>query len=201
MSSTMMPWSFSLTAIESQTTSSWRGSPKNRSGREGFQIVSDVRGHKLTASSEFSNNDWQVATSRVADGYIVEFEIPLALIDTADGAPYVPATTGSFLWFNAALTDNDSPVHAQEKYGPLWVTGPAGIGGQSPALLGEKAWRVGLSLSAAQAAQLVAPSDGGPPRRVLEYNGESAPVWSLALHSGRPHPRLRPKWVRSLVGP
>jgi hypothetical protein len=53
-----------------------------------------------------------VATSRLVDGYVIEFEIPLGLIDTADGAPYTPATTGSFVWFNAAVNDNDSDVHS-----------------------------------------------------------------------------------------
>jgi hypothetical protein len=79
-----------------------------------------------------------VATSRLVDGYVIEFEIPLGLIDTADGAPYTPATTGSFVWFNAAVNDNDSDVHSQQDYAPLWLVGPAGIGGQSPASLGEK---------------------------------------------------------------
>jgi len=155
--------------------------PAKGASREGFQLVADPRGRQLTRSSDFSNKDWSVATSRLSDGYIVEFEIPLRLIDTADGTPFIPAHTGSFLWFNAAVTDNDSRVHTQEDYGPLWLVGPAGIGGQSPSTLGEKGWRVGLSLSGPRAAELSAQSDGGPPRKILQFNGGAVPVTSLAL--------------------
>jgi WD40 repeat protein len=157
------------------------GDPAKGAGREGFQIIADARGRQFTKSADFTNGDWRVGTSRLADGYIIEFEIPLSLIDTSDGAPYTPATTGSFLWFNAAVTDNDSNVHTQEDYGPLWQVGPAGIGGQSPAALGEKGWRVGLSLTPPRAIELTAVSDGGPPRRILQYNGAGLEVGSLAL--------------------
>ncbi len=117
-----------------------------RASREGFQIASDALGRQMTFCDDFSNNDWKVATSRLADGYILEFEIPLALIDTANGAEFAAAKTGSLLWFNAVVNDNDSAVHAQEDYGPLWLVGPPEIK-SSPAIGGEQTWRVGLSLS------------------------------------------------------
>jgi WD40 repeat protein len=148
--------------------------------REGFQVSADSRGRQFTKSWDFTSRDWRVGTSRLADGYIIEFEIPLSLIDTADGAAYTPATTGSFLWFNAAVVDNDADVHAQHDYGTLWLVGPAAIG-SSPAALGEKGWRVGLSLSAPRTVELAAVSDGGPPRRTLQYNGPAEGVESLAL--------------------
>ena len=90
--------------------------PRRLAGREGFQIASDVPGRQLTVSNEFTNSDWRVATSRFPEGYVMEFEIPLALIDTTDGPGYTPATTGSFLWFNAVVNDNDSAVHGLEDY-------------------------------------------------------------------------------------
>jgi serine/threonine protein kinase len=121
------------------------GEPR-RASREGFQIASDALGRQMTYCDDFSNNDWKVATSRLADGYILEFEIPLALIDTANGAEFAAAKTGSLIWFNAAVNDNDSAVHRQEDCGPLWLVGPPEIK-SSPAIGGEQSWRVGLSLS------------------------------------------------------
>jgi serine/threonine protein kinase len=121
-------------------------SGERRASREGFQIASDALGRQMTFCDDFSNNDWKVATSRLADGYILEFEIPLALIDTANGAEFAAAKAGSLLWFNAVVNDNDSAVHRQEDYGPLWLVGPPEIK-SSPAIGGEQTWRVGLSLS------------------------------------------------------
>ena len=53
--------------------------------REGFQLTADGGGHQYTNSVDFTNADWKAGTSRTADGYIIEFEVPLTLIDTKDG--------------------------------------------------------------------------------------------------------------------
>jgi tetratricopeptide (TPR) repeat protein len=112
--------------------------------REGFQVLADVLGQKLTVSTEFGNDDWKVGTRRTSDGYIVEFEIPLALIDTKDGPEYRPATTGSFLLMNAAVDDNDEPVAQETSHAILWDEVP----GSSPYRAGELSWVVGLRLMA-----------------------------------------------------
>jgi hypothetical protein len=77
--------------------------------REGFQIIADAAGHQNT-NSDFTNADWKVGTSRTPDGYIIEFEIPLALIDTRDGPEYIPAHSGSELLVNFTFADVDAPV-------------------------------------------------------------------------------------------
>ena len=69
------------------------------------------RGTKTRTALDFTNADWKVGTSRTADGYIIEFEIPLALIDTRDGPEYVPATSGSELLVNFGIIDNDDSRH------------------------------------------------------------------------------------------
>ena len=90
----------------------------------------------------FTDADWKVGTSRTADGYIVEFEIPLALIDTRDGPEYVPATSGSELLVNFGIIDNDAPVSDQTDYGIFWAEDPA----LSPYDGGEDFWTVSLRL-------------------------------------------------------
>jgi serine/threonine protein kinase/tetratricopeptide (TPR) repeat protein len=110
--------------------------------REGFQLESDAAGHKYTAAVDFTNADWKVGTSRTADGYIVEFEIPLALIDTKDGPEYIPATSGSEFLINVGFGDSDTQNSDQRIYGILWAEDPD----VSPFLGGEDFWTVGLRL-------------------------------------------------------
>jgi tetratricopeptide (TPR) repeat protein len=115
------------------------GSPPGN--REGFQLGADAAGHQYTNSS-FTNADWKVGTSRTPAGYIIEFEIPLALIDTRDGPEYVPATRGSELLVNFAITDNDAPVNVKTERGIFWAEDPA-IGLYEG---GEEFWTVALRL-------------------------------------------------------
>jgi serine/threonine protein kinase/tetratricopeptide (TPR) repeat protein len=112
--------------------------------REGFQLEANAVGHQLTVSVDFTNADWKVATSRTGDGYLIEFEIPLALIDTRDGPEYVPAISGSEIRFNFGIADYDD-AHARDDqldYGILWAEDPA----LSPYLGGEDFWTVSLRL-------------------------------------------------------
>jgi serine/threonine protein kinase/tetratricopeptide (TPR) repeat protein len=110
--------------------------------REGFQIVADAGGHQGTMTNAFTNADWKVGTSRTPDGYIIEFEIPLALIDTRDGPAYVPATSGSELLVNFGIADVDELLNRQTDYAIFWAEDPA----ISPFWGGEDFWTVRLRL-------------------------------------------------------
>jgi tetratricopeptide (TPR) repeat protein len=107
--------------------------------REGFQIIADAAGHQATNAS-FTNADWKVGTSRTPEGYIIEFEIPLALIDTRDGPEYVPARSGSELLVSFTITDNDAPVRAE---GDSFAFGDEQV---SPFKGGEEYWTYALRL-------------------------------------------------------
>jgi len=87
--------------------------------REGFQLLVNAAGHQFTASKDFTNADWKAAARRTGDGYIVEMEIPLALIDTKDGPPVVPPGPGTLLNLGLAVTDNDAEVSRQMSYAYL----------------------------------------------------------------------------------
>jgi tetratricopeptide (TPR) repeat protein len=113
--------------------------PRNR---EALWLIGDAGGHQFTGSSGFANADWKAGSSRTPDGYIIEFEIPLALIDTRDGPEYVPATSGSELRVNFGITDNDDSVNDQTNYGMFWAEDPA----LSPYFGGEDFWTVALRL-------------------------------------------------------
>jgi hypothetical protein len=109
--------------------------------REGFQLVADSRGIQWTMATDFFNIDWKVATSIVTDGYIVEFKIPLHLIDTRDGPERSPPTGGSIILMNAGITDNDDYVQfVQENHAFLW----ADEASLSPFFGGEDTWVVAL---------------------------------------------------------
>jgi non-specific serine/threonine protein kinase/serine/threonine-protein kinase len=99
--------------------------PPGIGNREGFQLLADAGGHQLTPATGFTNADWKAGTSRTDDGYIIEFEIPLALIDTRDGPEYVPATSGSELLVNFGFNDNDAPESTQTDRGIFWAEDPA----------------------------------------------------------------------------
>jgi tetratricopeptide (TPR) repeat protein len=109
---------------------------------EGFQIIADVLGNRYSAVRSVGNMRWKVGTARTADGYIIEFEIPLDLIDTRDGPGFRPATTGSELRMNVAINDIDEAVNKQTFYGMLWAEDRL----WSPLLGGEDFWPVALRL-------------------------------------------------------
>jgi RNA polymerase sigma factor (sigma-70 family) len=123
----------------------FRGGEGDGNGNlEGFQLVADTAAHKLTVATGLTNRDWKVGTSLTPDGYVIEFEIPLRFIDTLDGPGHAPATTGSVLRFNAAVTDNDQPVNTQTYYSVLWSEKTPVL---SPFISGEQSWTVGLRLT------------------------------------------------------
>ncbi len=111
--------------------------------REGFSLVADANGHRHAEPSDLTGAGWIVGTSRIPDGYIIEFEIPLALIDTRDGSEYVPASSGSEFLVNIGVIDNDTPVHGVTDYGIFWTEDPE----ISPYFGGEDFWPVALRLA------------------------------------------------------
>jgi hypothetical protein len=111
--------------------------------REGFQLLVNAAGHQFTASTDFTNADWKAAARRSDDGYIVEMEIPLALIDTMGGPqPYAPPGPATVLNLGLAVTDNDAEVSRQMSYAYLRTPNQT----ISPFDGEEAAWRVGIKL-------------------------------------------------------
>jgi hypothetical protein len=124
--------------------------PTDRHGsREGFQLRATASGEQSQSARNFTIEDWKVATRSVPGGYVVEFEIPLRLIDTKDGPGEVPAKTGDLLLINAFVTDND---RGESNVGLLWSDDPT----FSPYLGGEGVWTVGLNLTSAERASVSA---------------------------------------------
>ncbi len=128
--------------------------PASRAGNaEGFQLASDVLGNQSTLGVGLSNSDWSVATSRFTGGYVVEFRLPLSMIDTIDGsAASQAAGAGSLLRFNAVITDNDRDVSNQDTYSILWRNGSTAPFGD-----GEVAWVVDLYLDDGKSPGSTAP--------------------------------------------
>lgn len=110
--------------------------------KEGFQLLVDAAGHQLTAAQDFKDSDWKRAVRRTAEGYIVEIEIPLALIDTKDGVPYASPVQGSSLNFAFAVTDNDAEVREQTTYAYLQTPRT----NMAPWLGREPAWNFAIEL-------------------------------------------------------
>jgi hypothetical protein len=109
---------------------------------EGFQLLADAAGHQYTRAQAFSDADWKTTAKRTPDGYIIEFEIPLALIDTQDGPAFKLAGPGSVLNFALAVTDNDQEVREQKSYAYLRTSNQT----QSPWIGGESAWNFAIEL-------------------------------------------------------
>jgi hypothetical protein len=112
----------------------------------GFQpvggSVADSLGNRYCASPEVGDTRWKVGTARTEDGYVIEFEIPLDLIDIQDGPGVRPATTGSELRMNLAINDVDGAVNNQTSFGMLWSEDRL----WSPLMGGEDFWPVALRL-------------------------------------------------------
>jgi hypothetical protein len=109
---------------------------------EGFQLLADAAGHQYTQSDTFTNADWKTAARRTNDGYVIEIEIPLKLIDTLDGPPFAAAGPGSLLNFALAVTDNDAEVSDQQSYAYLRTP----KSNMSPWIGKENAWKFALKL-------------------------------------------------------
>jgi serine/threonine protein kinase len=110
---------------------------------EGFQLIADTLGNQYSVAKGMDKARWKTAASRTDDGYIVEFEIPLALIDTKDGPEFVPAATGSDFYMNIGVPDIDDAISKQTFYGILWSDSRM----WSPLMGGEDFWPAILRLA------------------------------------------------------
>jgi serine/threonine protein kinase len=109
---------------------------------EGFQLIADSAGHQFTMSSDFTNNEWKSAAKRYKEGYVIEVEIPLSLIDIKDGPQKVAAGPGSTINFGLAINDNDAAVHRQMSY--AYIRARPSV--SSPCIGREDSWSFGIKL-------------------------------------------------------
>ncbi len=115
----------------------------NSGNREGFQLVVDAVGNKMTNVANqlnFNNTMWNVSTQITSWGYIIEVEIPLYLIDTLDGPGEKAPTINSTIKINIAFNDNDRNISAQDAQGALWLNPLR----ESPYTVKEIGWPVEL---------------------------------------------------------
>jgi hypothetical protein len=63
-------------------------------------LAAQLLGTMTSPAPAVGDARWKAGTARTADGYVIEFEIPLDLIDTQDGPGFRPAATGSELRMN-----------------------------------------------------------------------------------------------------
>jgi hypothetical protein len=129
--------------IDPNRSDEWLGNGRV-SSRKGMQLIADAAGNKYSNGS-ISTSSWDVVrklfTGQAGQGYILEFRIPLSILDVNSGAGFTQAGPGSNLRFNIAVTDNDADVSAQQKYGLFWRDGNT-----TPVNNGEIAWAIDLFL-------------------------------------------------------
>jgi serine/threonine protein kinase len=126
-------------AANDHTVSVFHGNP------EGFQFVADSLGNRVCSAFRIGLDSWKAVAGRTEDGYVIEFEVPLKLIDTEDGPGVAPAATGSELRMNVGVTDIDEAINKQTFYGMLWSESRL----WSPMMGGEDFWPVALRLTSA----------------------------------------------------
>jgi hypothetical protein len=83
-------------------------SPRYVGTEEGFQIAMDVGGDALTQLRGGLDLGWEGAAGRTPRGYLIEFRVPLASIDTRDGRGEQPPRPGDSIGFNVAVGDDDN---------------------------------------------------------------------------------------------
>jgi hypothetical protein len=116
---------------------------------EGFQLLADSAGHQATTSRDFTNNDWKAAAKRYNEGYVIEVEIPLSLIDVKDGPGKVAAGPGSLINLGLGITDNDVVDDYQRSY--AFIRARPGF---KPPIWGfEDSWTFGIKLAPAHPEQ------------------------------------------------
>ena len=123
-----------------------------RGTSEGFQILADVPGNRHTVSSNFTNNDWKAKATLEPGGYVMEFEIPLRLIDVADGEPTRNAGPGSLINFAIAIDDNDD-LTTNRRIAYLRARPEFNF----PYRAGESSWSLGIQLEDRSPARSTSP--------------------------------------------
>ncbi len=116
-----------------------------RGSREGFQLLADAAGHRMTVASALTNDNWNAATKRTGDGYIVECEIPLSSIDVEDGPRFAPPKPGALINLGMAIDDSDENVEGKRSFG--YVRARTEVA--SPFMGGENSWSFGIRLAPA----------------------------------------------------
>jgi hypothetical protein len=130
---------------------------------EGWQLVADAAGdgdttlnNRTSATGVIINTEdtpppaegeAYSAGLANANGWVVEWQFPLATLDTSDddGATLTPAKTGDVMLFNFSINDNDFEGAAgQDTHGMLWVVEDDP---RSPYGGGENVWMVPLMLT------------------------------------------------------
>ena len=74
---------------------------------EGFHIVLDVGGDVIGVGREY-DSEWFGASGTREGGWVAEFRIPLASIDTQDGVGEAPPRPGDTIGFNIGVGDDDN---------------------------------------------------------------------------------------------
>ncbi len=120
--------------------------PGQVGNREGFRLAADAKGGQASFQTGIKNGDWSVAAGRFGGGYVLEWRVPLGLIDTRDGPDLIPAADGSTVRFALAVIDRDRPDDVRETVGVLWPSDPKNP--LAPAMSGESGWKFKLHLGA-----------------------------------------------------
>jgi len=145
---------------------------------EGFQLLANSAGQQSTTARDFTNADWKTAAKRYNKGYVIEVEIPLALIDVQDGPGKVAAGPGSAINLGLAFSDNDVAVQNQMSY--AFIRARPGV---LPPIRGrEDSWTFGIKLAPGPSA---ADRDARPEIAWQPlFNGRDLTGWSA--HSSQP---------------
>jgi hypothetical protein len=88
---------------------------------EGFQLLIDLRDEVGAWGLKFGT-EWFATTRTYDRGYVAEFRIPLASIDTEDGPGVTPPAPGDQIGLNISVNDDDDGG-SKEHYG-VWSTPP-----------------------------------------------------------------------------
>ncbi len=89
--------------------------------REGFFLRAEVRGERTGSGPWTSNWGWTSASAQTADGYVVEFRVPLSMIDTRNGPGEARPGPGSAVRIGLVIGDRDSADPSEPlTRGSLW---------------------------------------------------------------------------------
>lgn len=123
-------------------------------------MVADILGNRFVnaagtnTSLGISTDEWNSTTKYTDDGYVLEFAIPLSLLDTLDGPGFAAATFASVLKFNFAVNDNDDPVRIfQNTHAILWGVTDNNTKIISPFMTEENGWLAELQFEVEKPAR------------------------------------------------
>jgi serine/threonine protein kinase len=131
-----------------------------KQNQEGCFLESDASGRKWNPPGGMTDKDWDVAAGAAPRGYIIEFRVPLKILDTRDGPGQESPGPGSTIRCNLSVTDYDPSDGRDAVARGLWLE-PA-----HTALFGdlEPSWVVPLHLARPVRYELIE----GPPSAVID---------------------------------